>query len=180
MSPPNGTRRSVTHAVIMGVTGCGKTTVARGVAERVGAKFLDADDFHSKENVAKMQRGEPLTDADREGWLDSLRELLRAHRQSGKSVVLACSALKQSYRARLGADDGGVLLVHLSASPQLIKQRLEQRRDHFMPPSLIPSQFAILEPPESALTLDAAASPEQLIEKVRDALMGLEAPASDL
>lgn len=148
--------------VLMGVAGSGKTTVGRIVAERLGWRFLDADDFHSPENVEKMRSGQPLTDDDRWPWLDRLNGLLR---EDG-SAVLACSALRQRYRDRIGAGLDDVRWVHLAGSFELIGSRLAARKGHYMPASLLASQFNTLEPPSAALTIDVGDTPEVLAARI--------------
>lgn len=148
--------------VLMGVAGSGKTTVGRIVAERLGWRFLDADDFHSPENVEKMRSGQPLTDDDRWPWLDRLNGLLR---EDG-SAVLACSALRQRYRDRIGAGLDDVRWVHLAGSFELIGSRLAARKGHYMPASLLASQFNTLEPPSAALTIDVEDTPEVLAARI--------------
>lgn len=155
--------------VLMGVTGAGKTTIGRLLAEELGWTFFDADDFHSQSNVEKMRGGEPLTDEDRVAWLDSLEELIREKLLSQTNIVLACSALKASYRWRL-LIDAQVRLVYLKSTRSLIERRLGERRGHYMNPSLIESQFAILEEPERAMVLDAAGSPEDAVAEIREEL----------
>ena len=150
----------------MGVTGAGKTTIGRLVAEELGWLFYDADDFHSQANVEKMRRGEPLTDEDRVAWVESLEQLIRDKVHSGTNIVLACSALKASYRSHL-LIEAQVRLVYLKGTRSLIKDRLTERRGHYMNPSLIESQFAILEEPEQCITVDAAASPEDTVAAIR-------------
>lgn len=153
--------------VLMGVTGAGKTTVGRLLAEEPGWSFYDADDFHSRSNVEKMHGGEPLTDLDRVAWLESLEQLIRDNLRSGSNIVLACSALKASYRSHL-LIDAQVRLVYLKCALSLIKERLAARRDHFMNPSLVESQFAILEEPQQAIILDAAASSKDIVAIIRE------------
>jgi len=152
--------------VLMGVAGSGKTTVGRIVAERLGWRFLDADDFHSPENVEKMRSGQPLTDDDRWPWLDRLNGLLR---EDG-SAVLACSALRQRYRDRIGAGLDDVRWVHLAGSFELIGSRLAARKGHYMPASLLASQFNTLEPPSAALTIDVGDTPEMLAARILKAV----------
>jgi gluconokinase len=155
----------------MGVTGAGKTTVGRALAAALGWAFFDADDFHPPANVDRMRRGVPLTDEDRAPWLAALRALLARRLAEGAPMVLACSALKQRYREALVPPDapaGAVRFVHLDAARTLVARRLEQRRDHFMPATLVDSQLAALEEPEEgeALRLDAAQPVEASVERV--------------
>ena len=154
----------------MGVTGCGKTAVGEILARDCGWDFHDADDFHPAENVAKMKRGEPLGDADRWPWLARLNALLLDSERQGKSLVLACSALKQTYRERLARDCATVRFVFLDGDIELIRARLAARRGHYMNPKLLDSQFAILQPPADALRLDVAANPAELARSIRQAL----------
>ncbi|WAJ29946.1 gluconokinase [Antarcticirhabdus aurantiaca] len=131
--------------VVMGVAGCGKSSVGTAFAARIGAVFLDGDDLHGEANIAKMARGEPLSDADRHPWLDRVGAALRA---GSGSTVIGCSALKRSYRDRIRAAAGGpVVFVHLDGSRELIGARMAARTGHFMPTSLLDSQFAALERP---------------------------------
>lgn len=149
----------------MGVSGSGKTTVGRLLARHLGWTFLDADDLHPPANVAKMQRGEPLSDADRAPWLDALAAALTERLQRGERSVLACSALKQSYRDRLRVDER-VRFVHLHADPELLRRRLTQRAGHFFAPGLLDSQLDTLEPPKDVPTVDAALPPEVLVREI--------------
>ncbi len=149
----------------MGVSGCGKSTVGRLLAGQLGWPFFDADDYHPPENVAKMAAGRPLTDADRSPWLDTLHALLADHLRRGASLVLACSALKAAYRQRL-ADGLDVRFVHLQGDFGLIYRRMQARRGHYMRPEMLRSQFADLEPPADALTLDIRQQPEQLAASI--------------
>ena len=153
--------------VIMGVTGSGKTTVGRFLAERLGWAFYDADDFHPPANVAKMRSGVPLTDADREPWLEALRALLLG--LVSRNAVLACSALRRDFRARL-IDGLDIRVVYLEADPELIAERVRARRGHFMPSSLVSSQFDALEEPEGVMTLDAKLPPQALVEQIAETL----------
>jgi carbohydrate kinase (thermoresistant glucokinase family) len=158
--------------LVMGVCGCGKSSVGRRVAEALGLRYLEGDDFHPAVNVAKMASGTPLTDADRAGWLDTLADAL-ADPAPPNGVVLSCSALKRAYRDRLRRAAPGLRIVHLHGSAELLAQRLAQRRDHYMPPALLPSQLATLEPPgadEGALVLDIGAPLDALVAQ---ALAGL-------
>jgi len=154
----------------MGVTGCGKTTVGEMLAQDCGWDFRDADDFHPPENVAKMKRGEPLTDEERWPWLDILNALVSNNERQGKSLVLACSALKQKYRDRLVQGCAAVHFVLLDGDIEMIRARLARRQGHYMNPKLLDSQYAILERPPDALRLDAAASPRMLVRRIRKEL----------
>jgi gluconokinase len=149
------------HVLVMGVCGTGKSSLAARLAAATGGALVEADDYHSAANVALMASGRPLTDADRWPWLDAVAEGARAAGRTGP-VAIACSALKRRYRDRLRARLGDLALVYLTGDPALIRGRLEARRDHFMPPALLDSQLAELEPPapvEPHLTVDAALSP---------------------
>ncbi|HET6929991.1 MAG TPA: MFS transporter [Candidatus Acidoferrum sp.] len=151
--------------LLMGVTGSGKTTVGKLVAERLAWVFLEADEFHSPENIAKMHSGIPLTDADRLPWLNAIHARLVALHAEGKDIVLACSALKQSYRQRL-AKNLPVEVVYLKGSPVFIGQRLRQRRGHFAGTSILAGQFADLEEPRDAFTLPVESPSEELARKI--------------
>lgn len=151
--------------VVMGVTGAGKSTVGTLIAERLGLEFHDADAFHPPANIAKMSSGQPLTDADRWPWLDAIGAHLAAHRAEG--CVVTCSALKRAYRDRLREAAPGLRFIHLHGDMALVAARQAARQGHFMPPSLVASQFATLEPPaaeERVIVLDVAATPEQLAQ----------------
>jgi len=151
--------------VVMGVAGSGKTTIGKLLAARLGCEFLDGDDFHPPENVARMAAGTPLTDEDRWPWLERLNALLRER----PNVVLACSALKASYRRTL-AQAIDCRFVHLRGPIELIRARLQARRHRYMPASLLESQFATLEPPAGAIVVDIAEPPERCVELIRAAL----------
>ncbi|MEO8144155.1 MAG: gluconokinase [Betaproteobacteria bacterium] len=148
--------------VVMGVSGSGKSTVGQLLAARLDYPFLDADEFHPPENVAKMAAGTPLTDADRWPWLEKLNEKLIASR----SAVLACSALKESYRAALARGLPDCRIVHLRGSIELIRARLKERQHRYMPASLLESQFAALEPPTRAIGVDIGQTPERCVEDI--------------
>jgi len=128
--------------VVMGVTGCGKTTVGIALAEALGIEFIDSDDLHSESNKKKMSSGTPLTDADREPWLQAVSNSLQSH----ENIVVACSALKKSYRSTISAGAPSTKFVHLSGTKELIFARLSERSHHFMPIGLLDSQFQTLEP----------------------------------
>lgn len=154
----------------MGVSGCGKSTVGRRLAQALGRPFLEGDEFHPSENVEKMRAGHPLTDADREGWLRTLSAVLARGRADGTGAVLACSALKRRYRDVLRQGDPDLLLVFLHGRRDALDARLQSRRDHYMPASLLASQLATLEPPgddERALAFDIDADAEAIVAEVR-------------
>lgn len=156
--------------VVMGVSGCGKTVVGQALAERLGARFVDADDFHPPANVEKMRGGVPLTDADRSPWLERLNALLRHAGARGEPVVLACSALRQMYRDALSDRLPSLRFVHLSGSQSLIEQRLAARQHRYMPASLLASQFQLLEAPQGAIVLDIDRPVRALVDAAADAL----------
>lgn len=160
---------STTSVIVMGVSGSGKTTLGIALAARLGWNFADADDFHPEANVQKMARGEPLTDADRAPWLATLHGVLARHVAENRPLVLACSALKERYRATLRGDLDGVRLVHVHGSRDLIEARM-RAREHFMPPSLLDSQFAALELPTDAIVVDIARPVAEEVEVVVQAL----------
>ncbi len=154
--------------VVMGVSGSGKSTVGQPLAERLGFPFFDADEFHPPENVAKMASGEPLTDADRWPWLALLNDRLKQE----KNAVLACSALKQSYRDALANGLADCRFVHLRGSLELIRARLAQRKHRYMPASLLESQFAALEPPAGAIVIDIGQAPARCVDQIAARLRG--------
>ncbi len=163
----------VFHVVVMGVSGSGKSTVARQLAPLLGADFLEGDDLHSERNVARMAAGVALTDADRQGWLETLATRLTMARTRGRGLVISCSALKRSYRDILRSGAPELLIIHLRGDYQLLAARMAFRARHYMPSSLLDSQFATLEPPgpdENALTLDVEQSPEQIVSAILEQL----------
>ena len=139
-------RPGTTTVVVMGVSGSGKSTVAAELVSRLGWDFAEGDEFHPPENVEKMRAGTPLTDEDRWPWLDRVRAWIRAHTESGTPGVITCSALRRSYRDVLCDGHPSVWFAHVTADPELIRSRVEHRRGHYMPPSLLDSQLATLEP----------------------------------
>jgi gluconokinase len=153
--------------LVMGVSGCGKTTVGQAVAAKLGWPFYDADEFHTPANVAKMMSGIPLSDADRAPWLDELHELIARHINEHKPAVLACSALKESYRQVLLRDCPGVLVVYLKGSFELIWSRMADRPGHYMKPNMLKSQFEALEEPAAALTIDVSQPVEQIVAHIQ-------------
>ncbi|BAV46313.1 carbohydrate kinase, thermoresistant glucokinase family [Mesorhizobium loti] len=156
---PTGAPGSVPPAiVVMGVAGCGKSAVGIALAAKLDAVFIEGDRLHPPENVARMASGEPLTDQLREGWLDAIGERIAASIAEGQGVVAACSALKRNYRERLRGFCADIVFLYLEIDPATARERVAGRKGHFMPASLVDSQFAILEPPgrdERALTIDA-------------------------
>jgi gluconokinase len=134
--------------VVMGVSGSGKTTVAKGIATLMGWEFAEGDAFHSEANVAKMHSGHPLTDEDRWPWLEAIGEWISDKEGRSESAVVTCSALRRAYRDLLRKDRPAVRFLHLSAPPAIIEDRMQHRAGHYMPPSLLPSQLATLEPLE--------------------------------
>jgi gluconokinase len=157
---------------VMGVSGSGKTTVAQGLAERLGWVFLEGDAFHPAANVEKMARGIPLDDDDRWPWLSRLHEAIAQARTDypDLGVVVACSALKQAYRDRLSRGEDEMVWVYLKGEFELLQQRLQARSDHFMPPTLLASQLADLEEPQEAIVLDSRRSPHTLIRTILKSL----------
>ncbi|HEY3910470.1 MAG TPA: gluconokinase [Stellaceae bacterium] len=163
-------------AVVMGVAGAGKTAVGERLAERLDWEFAEGDRLHPPENVAKMQSGHPLTDADRAPWLAAIAATIAAWRAGGADGVITCSALKRDYRRRIIGDRSGVRLVYLDGSCELIAERLAARRGHFMPASLLDSQFATLEPPEpdeNPITVSVDQPVDRIVEQIAAVLRPL-------
>jgi gluconokinase len=157
--------------VLMGVSGCGKSTVGAALAHALGWPLVDADDLHPPENIAKMAAGIPLIDEDRWPWLDRIVAELRRLDEAGSHAVLACSALKRVYRERL-AQAGDVRFVHLRGDRQTIAQRLATRKHRYMPAALLGSQFATLEAPNDAIDIDIRANVEEQVKAIITALRG--------
>jgi gluconokinase len=155
--------------IVMGVVGAGKTTVGRLLAERLHFEFADADDFHPAANVEKIRQGIALNDEDRKPWLERLRSALTEWEATGKNVVLACSALKKSYRKELEVGPQ-VRFVYLKGSSELIVERLRARHGHFAGEAILASQLADLEEPQGAVTVDIAATPETIVAEIREKL----------
>jgi gluconokinase len=156
-------------AIVFGVSGAGKTTIGRLLAQELGWHFYEADDFHSQANINKMRRGIPLTDEDRSPWLESLRRLIKRSLEAGQNAVLACSALKRAYREQLHVSDE-LKFVFLCGDYALIEKQLRKRRGHFMNPELLQSQFADLEEPkpdEDVITLELGRTPEEIVEEIK-------------
>jgi carbohydrate kinase (thermoresistant glucokinase family) len=158
--------------IVFGVSGAGKTTIGKLLAKDLGWRFLEADDFHPRANIDKMRRGIPLTDEDRQPWLDSLREQIGKCVEARQDAVLACSALKRTYRDYLRIS-GEVRFVFLQGNYTLIAEQLRHRHGHFMNPKLLRSQFADLEeakPNEDILTIKLGRTPEELVEEIKTKL----------
>lgn len=155
--------------IVMGVVGSGKTTVGRLLAEELGWGFADADDFHSPANKEKIRKGIGLTDADREPWLQSLRASIIQWIAERRSVVLACSALKRSYRSELEAGPE-IRFVYLKGTAALIASRLKMRRGHFANEQILASQLSDLEEPENAVTVGIAGTPPEIAQEIRNKL----------
>ncbi len=155
-------------AIVMGVTGTGKTTIGTLLARRSGWHYAEGDDYHSEANKAKMHAGIPLTDEDRVPWLETLHEVLLGWYNQGESGVLACSALKQTYRDTLaaGMEHTAYRFVWLNVSREIIAERLSHRAGHYMNPALLDSQFATLEPPSDALVVSAEGTPDETVDLI--------------
>jgi carbohydrate kinase (thermoresistant glucokinase family) len=152
--------------VLMGVSGAGKTEVGTRLAQVLGGTFAEGDDYHPKTNVEKMRAGVPLDDADRQPWLETLSREIGNWLDAGRTMVLACSALKQRYRDILKAGRPGVRFVHLEGDADLIRARLAGRRGHYMPASLLESQLAALEEPADAITVGIEGKPEAIVAEI--------------
>ena len=154
--------------VLMGVSGSGKTTIGTLLAERLGTLFADADDYHPAANKAKMASGQPLNDDDRQPWLETLNKMMRGWFESGKGGVLACSALKEKYRATLasGMPASAVHFVLLDGSKEMIAERLAARKHEFMNAKLLESQFATLETPKDAVSVVNDRAPEVIVDEI--------------
>lgn len=172
-SAMTGKSQSQHHIVVMGVAGCGKSTIGAALAERLGAEFLDGDSLHPPQtNIDKMASGTPLNDDDRAPWL---AEIGRRFPASNSALVIACSALKRSYRDIIRSADPSVVFVHLHGTRELLNARMTARPGHFMPPSLLESQLTTLEPlqdDEAGIVVDIATSVEDIVDDVNSASTG--------
>lgn len=161
--------------VVMGVSGCGKTSVGRQLAQALGLDFIEGDELHPPRNVALMAAGTPLTDADRADWLATIADRLGQAQATGQGLVVSCSALKRRYRDRLRTACPGLRFIYLHGPAALLRERLGARTGHYMPPSLLDSQLATLEPPasdECAIILDIAPPTHQVVAVALDQLQG--------
>jgi len=158
-------------AILMGVSGSGKTTIGKLLAQRLGWTFLEGDAFHPRANITKMIKGIPLSDEDRQPWLNALRELIEQFIHKKESVVLACSALKAAYREFLEQKDREVFFVYLKGDYELIRKRLEERSNHYMKAGLLSSQFEALEEPEGVMTVDILRDPGEIVTSIQQELL---------
>jgi gluconokinase len=152
--------------IVMGVSGCGKTSVGKALAGHLGWDFYDADDFHPPENISKMAKGIPLDDSDRAPWLAALHDLISSSLKTNRPGVLACSALKGRYRQQLLDGNDGVQIVYLKGSYDLIWSRMEKRTGHYMKPDMLKSQFDALEEPTNALWVDMSMSVDDIVQEI--------------
>lgn len=169
------TAAPATAVVVMGVSGSGKTTLAVAAAERLDWPFAEGDDFHPAANVEKMRSGRPLDDEDRWPWLEALAEWIGTHDDAGSGVVVTCSALKRSYRDLLRRGHPSVWFVHVTVTRATLERRLQQRQGHYMPPSLLASQLASLEPlepDEPGITLPGDGPSDEVLDELLSALTG--------
>lgn len=151
--------------IVMGVSGCGKSTIGKLLATKLRVPFFDGDDFHPEANVQKMANGLPLTDKDRKGWLQKLNEIAIEHKPSG--AVIACSALKETYRNLLKQNlEKQMVFVYLKGTFEEIHARLKERQDHYMPIELLKSQFETLEPPEDEIQVSINHSPDKIVSEI--------------
>ncbi|GFE68014.1 gluconokinase [Chroococcus sp. FPU101] len=148
--------------ILMGVSGSGKSTIGQLLSQKLGWPFYDGDDFHPRENIAKMRQGIPLTDEDRRSWLSTLRSLI----EQNQNAIIACSSLKESYRDYLEGERTDIVWIYLKGSYEEILERMQHRQGHFMQPQMLRSQFATLEEPKNALVIDISLLPEEIIDRI--------------
>jgi len=156
--------------ILMGVSGSGKTTVGKALAEHLSLPFYEGDDFHPERNIQKMSDGKPLNDGDRKEWLDALESLIRSRLSEGKGGILACSALKKAYRDQLRVDPEQVKFIYLKGDYDLIFTRMQARKDHYMSAEMLTSQFGDLEPPKDAFTVEVEKPADQIVKEIEDHL----------
>jgi gluconokinase len=152
--------------IVMGVAGCGKTTIGQALAQRLGWDFYDADDFHPPENIDKMANGIALDDSDRAPWLARLHDLISSSLMGDRPGVLACSALKEPYRLQLLAGNEDVQVIYLKGTYDLVWSRLSARKDHYMKPHMLQSQFETLEEPTNALVVDISLPANDIVQEI--------------
>lgn len=152
--------------IFMGVSGCGKTTIGKKTADKLGVPYYEGDEFHPLTNIEKMSQGIPLTDEDREDWLEKMSQLIQNKLEAGESGILSCSALKENYRKRLRIDPDRVHFIYLKGGYELILSRLRDRTEHYMPVLLLASQFEALEEPNDVLTVDINQATEAILDEV--------------
>ena len=155
----------------MGVSGCGKTTIGIELSQGIGCQFLDGDDFHSEANIKKMSGGVPLTEADRTPWLNTLRRKIEQCLNNGENLVIACSALSRQSRDVLRGNNKDVRFVYLQGSKKLIRQRLKDRKEHFMRSDMLDSQFDVLQEPDEAIVVSITQSPQEIVAQIRGELI---------
>ncbi|MBM7051762.1 MULTISPECIES: gluconokinase [unclassified Rothia (in: high G+C Gram-positive bacteria)] len=161
------TTHEPTHLVVMGVSGTGKTSLALALAEQLNLTFAEGDDLHPKENIAKMSAGIPLNDEDRAPWLQLIARWMQETGATGQNTIVTCSALKRKYRDTLRCAGGRVLFLHLAGEKSLIAERMNARKNHFMPPALLDSQFETLEPleaDENGIVLDISGTQQEIMQ----------------
>lgn len=163
-----------TAIVLMGVSGSGKTSIGRALSAELGWPFYDGDDFHSPENIKKMSQGIPLTDLDREPWLEVLHGLIEERFCKDENLILACSALKKKYRQQLRSGQENVFFVYLAGDFDLVWSRMLEREDHYMKPEMLSSQFDDLDYPSNALVIDIGQPVELIIEEIVDNMRGFD------
>jgi gluconokinase len=157
--------------ILMGVSGSGKTTIGKRLAQSLGWMFFEGDDFHPRANITKMGKGIPLSDKDRQPWLDALRKLIKQLIHREESAVIACSALKAAYREFLKHENEEVCFVYLKGDYELIRKRLEERSNHYMKAGLLSSQFVALQEPEGVITVEILRDPEEIVSSIQEELL---------